>query len=43
MAVEHGPVAAQLNTRPRKRYGFRTPAHILDNILIESTTVASTR
>ncbi|MET8878876.1 IS30 family transposase [Nocardia sp. NPDC004604] len=35
-------VAAQLNTRPRKRHGFRTPAHILDDILTQSTTVAST-
>ncbi|MCP2319935.1 Integrase core domain-containing protein, partial [Nocardia amikacinitolerans] len=35
-------VAAQLNTRPRKRHGYRTPAHILNDILTESTTVAST-
>ncbi|MCP2295199.1 Transposase and inactivated derivatives, IS30 family [Nocardia amikacinitolerans] len=34
-------VAAQLNTRPRKRHGYRTPAHILNDILTESTTVAS--
>ncbi|WP_157108054.1 IS30 family transposase, partial [Nocardia amikacinitolerans] len=26
-------IAAQLNTRPRKRHAFRTPAHILNDIL----------
>lgn len=34
----HGPgilenVAAELNSRPRKRHGFRTPAEVLDGIL----------
>ncbi len=29
-------VAAELNTRPRKRHGFRTPADILDQLLCEA-------
>ncbi|KAA8877173.1 IS30 family transposase [Nocardia colli] len=35
-------VALKLNTRPRKRHGFRTPLHILNDILTEPPTVAST-
>lgn len=35
-------VALQLNTRPRKRHGFKTPAQILDEILSNPPTVAST-
>lgn len=35
-------VATQLNNRPRKRHGFKTPAQILDQILSEPPTVAST-
>ncbi|MFI6044365.1 IS30 family transposase [Nocardia sp. NPDC051321] len=36
-------VANQLNTRPRKRYGYRTPAHILDQLLSNpDNPVAST-
>ena len=26
-------IAAELNSRPRKRHGFRTPAEVLDEIL----------
>jgi IS30 family transposase len=26
-------IAAELNSRPRKRHGFRTPAEVLDDIL----------
>ena len=37
----HGPgildnIAAELNTRPRKRHGFRTPAEVLDELLSEA-------
>ncbi|MFD3510431.1 IS30 family transposase [Nocardia sp. NPDC058666] len=35
-------VAAELNTRPRKRHGFRTPAYVLDEILAQDMAVAST-
>jgi transposase, IS30 family len=35
-------VALKLNTRPRKRHGFKTPARILDEILSNPPTVAST-
>ncbi|MDM4142112.1 IS30 family transposase, partial [Mycobacterium sp. FLAC0960] len=35
-------VALQLNTRPRQRHGFKTPAQILDEILSNPPTVAST-
>lgn len=31
-------IAAELNSRPRKRHGFRTPAEVLDDILAETTT-----
>lgn len=38
----HGPgildnVAAELNARPRKRHGFRTPAEVLEKLLSDST------
>jgi IS30 family transposase len=29
-------IAAELNSRPRKRHGFRTPAEMLDEILVKS-------
>lgn len=29
-------IAAELNSRPRKRHGFRTPAEMLDAILIKA-------
>ena len=36
-------VATELNTRPRKRHGFRTPAQILDQLLSNpDNPVAST-
>ena len=31
-------IAAELNARPRKRHGFRTPAEVLDEILTNDTT-----
>jgi IS30 family transposase len=31
-------IAAELNNRPRKRYGFRTPAEMLDQLLSQSAT-----
>jgi IS30 family transposase len=31
-------IAAELNSRPRKRHGFRTPAEMLDEILTRSAT-----
>ncbi len=31
-------IAAELNSRPRKRHDFRTPAEMLDDILAKSTT-----
>lgn len=31
-------IAAELNSRPRKRHGFRTPAEVLEEILAETTT-----
>lgn len=39
----HGPglldaYAAELNARPRKRHGFRTPAEVLNQLLSEATT-----
>jgi IS30 family transposase len=30
-------IAAELNSRPRKRHGFRTPAEMLDDILAKTT------
>ena len=30
-------IAAELNSRPRKRHGFRTPAEKLDEILTKNT------
>jgi transposase, IS30 family len=38
----HGPgildnIAAELNSRPRKRHGFRTPAEVLEKLLSEAT------
>jgi IS30 family transposase len=30
-------IAAELNSRPRKRHGFRTPAEMLEEILAKST------
>ncbi|MGV9725745.1 IS30 family transposase [Nocardia beijingensis] len=35
-------VATELNTRPRKRHGYHTPAEIFSDILTETDTVAST-
>ena len=39
----HGPgildnIAAELNSRPRERHGFRTPAEVLDQLLSKATT-----
>ena len=39
----HGPgildnIAAELNSRPRERHGFKTPAEVLDQLLSEATT-----
>lgn len=31
-------IAAELNSRPRKRHGFRTPAEVLEDILAKATT-----
>lgn len=31
-------IAAELNARPRKRHGFRTPAEVLDQLLSEAAT-----
>ena len=31
-------IAAELNSRPRKRHGFRTPAEVLDKLLSKATT-----
>ncbi len=31
-------IAAELNTRPRKRHGFQTPAEVLHRLLSEATT-----
>jgi IS30 family transposase len=31
-------IAAELNARPRKRHGFRTPAEVLDELLSKTTT-----
>jgi len=31
-------IAAELNARPRKRHGFRTPAEVLDDLLASHTT-----
>nr|WP_086008090.1 IS30 family transposase [Nocardia concava] len=35
-------VATQLNDRPRKRHGFQTPAQVLDHLLSNPPTVATT-
>jgi IS30 family transposase len=35
-------VAAELNNRPRKRHDFRSPTKILNDILTQASTVAST-
>ena len=40
--VFYGPglldnIAAELNSRPRKRHGFQTPAEVLDRLLSEAT------
>ena len=35
-------VAMKLNTRPRKRYGFKTPVRVLDEVLSKPPVVAST-
>ena len=39
----HGPgildnIAAELNSRPRERHGFRTPAEVLEELLSKATT-----
>ncbi len=31
-------IAAELNSRPRKRHGFRTPAEVLEDLLSEAST-----
>jgi len=38
----HGPgildnIARELNSRPRKRHGYRTPAEVLDKLLSDAS------